>query len=191
MGGHLEEAGVRPPGAPLGFPPQPVSLGLRRSPEDSSGSGGCHGSSFGLNPEEPKPQQCGLGRRGELRASSPPSVAAPKFLNTNNAAPLGGPLPGGGAAAPVPAVGGQGCPRASPLPCNNRRLPSSDWLPACGFFIEPWPPWDGGRGATVLRWTRVCGRLNSNRSRETRQDWSLGAFNYPLILTCLEKEFFM
>ena len=42
--------------------------------------------------------------------------------------------------------------------------------------------------------TCVCvlvGQLNSNCDRETRQDWSLGAFNYLLILQCLEKGFLL
>ena len=37
----------------------------------------------------------------------------------------------------------------------------------------------------------LVGQLNSNCDRETRQDWSLGAFNYLLILQCLEKGFLL
>lgn len=37
----------------------------------------------------------------------------------------------------------------------------------------------------------LVGHLNSNCDRETRQGWSLGAFNYLLILQCLEKGFLL
>lgn len=141
-------------------------------------------------PVHPQPQQWWL-----------PGSLPQEVTVLPSAAPLPGTLslrvPAGSVFRPDPRVGGtltepwcSGEGAKSPLPCflNLPVAPSSPQsCPGRCLTRQHRAALDMGVGVSGGR----QGDLNSNCSRETRQDWSLGAFNYSLILLCLEKGFFV